>query len=90
MHLYSWIASGAIQVTTHPFKVADLHLTNFYLHLTAVVFDTKHIFGVEVSVCDRLHLSTCLSVTNISKTNGWIGINFAVHIVVSKRMKHTR
>lgn len=88
MHLYSWIASGAVQVTTHPSTVADLHLSTFNLHLTAaLVFATKHVFGVEVSVCDLLHLSTCLSVKNIYKRNGWFGINFAFHMAVLRRMK---
>lgn len=88
MHLYSWIASGAVQVTTHPFAVADLHLSTFNLHITAaLVFATKHVFGVEFSVCDRLHLSTCLSVTNIYKRNGWFGKSVAFHMVVLRRKK---
>lgn len=89
MHLYSWIASGAIQVTTHPYKVADLHLRTFNLHLTpAFVFAAKYVFGVEGGACDRLHLSTCLSVTNIYKRKRWSGLNFAFHMVVLRRMKH--
>lgn len=90
IHLYSWIAAGAIQVTTHPFKVADLHLTILNPHLTAVVFDTKHTleWGLVYVIASIWTSLGCLSQTNILKTNVWIGINFAVQIVVYKRMKH--
>lgn len=44
MHLYSWIASCAGQVTSHPLKVCDLHLSTFNLHLTAACFCYKSCF----------------------------------------------
>lgn len=53
MHLYSWIVSGAVQVTTHPHYIADLHSTGLCL------FPTNLVLGVDVSICDHLHLSNC-------------------------------
>lgn len=71
IHLYSWIASVAFQVTTPSFKVADPQ-------------QARPDFGAEVvywSVCDDHHLSTCLTLTNIKKTNGKLGQNVALNLV---------
>lgn len=63
IHLYSWIASVAFQVTTPSFKVADPQ-------------QARPDFGAEVvyqSVCDEHHLSTCLTLTNIKKNKWQVG-----------------
>lgn len=54
MHLYSWIASGAVQVTTHPHKDADLHFLTYtaaFFFFLQILFLEWRLVYVIASIC---------------------------------------
>lgn len=60
MHLYSWTASGAVQVTTPlpppPLKDTDLHISTYIDFCSCLLF-VIFCFRSDISKCDA---STCL------------------------------
>lgn len=60
MHLYSWIASGAVQVASQFFEVADLHLTTLTHIEPLLLFFLQNMFLETRVVCvTAIHPSIC-------------------------------
>lgn len=61
MHLNSWIASGAVQVTSQSFQVADLHLTtSIYMEPLLLVFLQNMFLEMRVVCVTAIHPSVHL------------------------------